>query len=109
MTIGLSKNQKYENWLKANKYEEGMIHGNSMSIVREDGNDIWTDDSGHSFKALCEQKVWEAGYNEGRQFTLEELLMIAAFVGPKEIPTETVEGKNKLVDKIRMLIEKESK
>ena len=49
MTIGLPKNQKYENWLKANKYEEGMIHGNSMSIVREDGNDIWTDDSGHSF------------------------------------------------------------
>ena len=51
MTIGLPKNQKYENWLKANKHEEGMIHGNSTSIVREDGNDIWTDDSGHSFKA----------------------------------------------------------
>ena len=47
--------------------------------------------------------------NEGRQFTLDELLMIATFIGPKEIPTETVEGKNKLVDKIRKLIEKESK
>ena len=100
--------ERFNKWLEKNQYHEGMLmHGNAAIIVRDDNMPMKVE-NGHEFIAMDNQSIFNAGYATGKQFNLNELQMIATFLGPKDIPTEIVEGKNKLIDKIRKLISEEN-
>lgn len=54
--------KKYQEWLDENGLEAGVHHGNSALLFKKDESDAWTDDDGHGYKALSDQKIWEAGW-----------------------------------------------
>lgn len=63
MTVNLDVNEDYENWLKSNDYHESLLSGMYEGITRIDCTPIWTDNTGRKFVGLCNQKIFENGWN----------------------------------------------
>lgn len=54
--------KKYHEWLEESGLEVAINHGDSALLFKKDGSDAWTDDDGRGYKALSNQKIWEAGW-----------------------------------------------
>lgn len=89
MALNEKKNPEYEKWLETANFREAMSAGPSACIFKKDGTAAWTDETGKSFPALSNQKIWEAGYgfavfNHAVCFNKKQLLSLYEFLRDNE-------------------------